>query len=484
MARLIRCWHAILLSLGLLVAQPLASAADPPASGESAKVPPGVELVVDPAPEPIPALKYHLMPPSAMRRPGNAAPIYLRLVHEQNDEWKQRLSDAADWLDLPLDQCPVDDIRTFLDAFHGVTDQLSAAACRTDCNWEYVLENQDPLLIPLPDAQFMRAYARLLAVKARFELSTGDLNGSIGSLQAGMALGQHVTKGPFLVSRLIGKAVSGQMLILIDELVQQPGAPNLYWALAELPRPITSLAPGLETEERLLEMKFPELSDLDRPRSPQDWQRLAQGLREWAREVIKMEQGNKVSQETIKWTGEPPTPQRLADARTYLAGKVRLATSLVQAMSDAEVEVRYTVALHREIIDAWRKWFLVPYPQALTHVPKPSESLLENVRRRELYPLISVLSPLSGLLPAQVRTDRQVARQQAIEALRMHAAATGKLPDTLEEVTVVPVPADPATGGPFHYSRDKEAAVLDVADEPGAERDVLRMPVRVRLRSK
>ena len=77
-----------------------------------------------------------------------------------------------------------------------------------------------------------------------------------------------------------------------------------------------------------------------------------------------------------------------------------------------------------------------------------------------------------------------MARLQAIEALRMHAAATGSLPEKLDDVTIVPVPSDPATGGPFLYTRDGDVGVLDVTDEVGMKRADLRMPVRIRMRAK
>ena len=43
----------------------------------------------------------------------------------------------------------------------------------------------------------------------------------------------------------------------------------------------------------------------------------------------------------------------------------------------------------------------------------------------------------------------------------MHAAANGgKLPATLSEVKVVPVPTDPGTGRPFEYRLDGNAATV------------------------
>jgi hypothetical protein len=86
---------------------------------------------------------------------------------------------------------------------------------------------------------------------------------------------------------------------------------------------------------------------------------------------------------------------------------------------------------------------------------------------REGLPLTSLLLPaVSGVMQAEMRNARNLATVQAIEAIRMHAAASGsKLPAALSEVTIVPVPLNPATGQPFPYTLDAAAnqATLEVA---------------------
>ena len=49
-------------------------------------------LVVSPAAEPVPALKYRLLPSFADLNPGDAAPIYLRIRHATPDGlWNQSM---------------------------------------------------------------------------------------------------------------------------------------------------------------------------------------------------------------------------------------------------------------------------------------------------------------------------------------------------------------------------------------------------------
>ena len=68
---------------------------------------------------------------------------------------------------------------------------------------------------------------------------------------------------------------------------------------------------------------------------------------------------------------------------------------------------------------------------------------------------------------AAVRLGNQVAGLRTLEALRMHAAANGgRLPNSLADVSVVPVPISPASGKPLAYRLDGEVAILEVPSAP------------------
>ena len=113
------------------------------------------------------------------------------------------------------------------------------------------------------------------------------------------------------------------------------------------------------------------------------------------------------------------------------------------------------------------------------------DRLRESATPRELYPQVSLLAPLGGnVIVAQARLDRRVARLQTIEAVRMHAAATGKLPETLAAVSVVPVPADPVTGQPFLYRLEGDVAVVDAVDGTPKSLAEIGLPVRIRAARK
>lgn len=47
----------------------------------------------------------------------------------------------------------------------------------------------------------------------------------------------------------------------MTELMNRPDAPNLYWALASLPRPLLSYQRAMEMERTFVVADFPELAD-------------------------------------------------------------------------------------------------------------------------------------------------------------------------------------------------------------------------------
>jgi hypothetical protein len=128
------------------------------------------------------------------------------------------------------------------------------------------------------------------------------------------------------------------------------------------------------------------------------------------------------------------------------------------------------VAIHtsRSVEYAFQEVFklsFMPYHEALAREPALLKRLEEQgylhgkLGGREGLPITSLLMPaVAAVRHAEMRSARNPTALQVIEAIRMHAAATGKLPASLAEITIVPVPINPATGQPFEYQLDAAAA--------------------------
>ena len=233
-----------------------------------------VELSVSPAEEPSPALRYRLLPISSELNPGDAAPIYLRLRHEVNEA--RLASDPGEgraWSEVAPGEAADPGRPEVLNQWAGTTKLLRIGSRRQSCDWSYPLaeQRQELIEIVMPDCNSMRGWAQVLLVKARVETAEHAYDLAIDTIETGIAFGRHVSEGPFLINNLVGVAICSLMLERVEELIAQPGAPNLYWALTALPRPLVSLREGLEMEQRLGENLVPELAQTDAPHSRAEW---------------------------------------------------------------------------------------------------------------------------------------------------------------------------------------------------------------------
>src|SRR6516165_3476903 len=260
----LRRWSALIV--GLTVASALV-AQEKPAAPEKPASPWAVDrtLVVTPQPAPTPALKYRLLPLTWALKEGNAVPIYLRLVHEQDDAARKYWSETPlRWNELPVAKIPLEEARQFLGKMRYSLQQLELGARRRTAEWNYTLDAGDPIGLLLPDVQWMRSYAPMLVLQARVALAEGDFARAAHHLQTGFAFSRHMTEGPTLINGLVGIAIARQFAGAVGDFVERPQAPNLYWAIAALPHPLIDLRKEMDWEYGMLEMVFPELGDLDR----------------------------------------------------------------------------------------------------------------------------------------------------------------------------------------------------------------------------
>ncbi len=425
------------------------------------------ELAVSPAEQASPALRYRLLPISSELNPGDASPVYLRLRYQVDDaRWKQIQEKSDAWNSVPLEKLPISEARQFVDQWAGRTKLLRIGTRRQSCDWSYPLaeQRQEIIEILLPDCQDMRQWARLLQLKARIEIAEHANDQAVDTIQTGIAFGRHVGEGPFLINNLVGISICAVMLDRVEELISQPGAPNLYWALTALPRPLVSMREALETEQRVGENLVPELTLTDEPRSRAEWgvllEKLYARLRHLAEGITSDAQVNAKLRAQLNLDSASFKKENLTASQEYLKKTGHLDAQRVKAMSGDEVVARALVGQYREMRDDQFKLSYLPWRDARS-LFKEAEQRLKAVKAGPLTVLAELQSSIGNCLNSQMWLDRRLAALRVVEALRLYAAShDGKLPDELNQVTEVPVPDDPATGKPFEYRRDGAAAVL------------------------
>jgi hypothetical protein len=419
-------------------------------------------VTVSPARAPVPALKYRLYPTVTERKEGNAVPMYLRFAHERSDARKKLLREKPDeWNKLPLDKLPLSEVKEFLDGYSYNLRQLELGARRKTADWNYALDSGSLIELLLPDAQEMRMHAPLLVLKARVEIAEGRFADAIRTLETGFSFSQQINEGPFLINSLVGIACANQFADCLLELSERPDAPNLYWATTVLPRPLCDLRKAMEHEQAMPEMQFPDLADLGRDRSPEDWDRALIRVRKEIERLSKNDRdADKPKPGTTSSDPAAKSPD-LTAARNYLTEVVRMRAEKVESMPPAQALLLYMSNYYHEYRDETFKPAYLPYSQSRPLSQVAAEHL-KAVPDTEAGRLVRWFLPaVFKVRSAQARIERKLAVQRVIEALRMHAAANdGQLPDKLDQVKIVPIPSDPGTGEPFVYERDGKTATI------------------------
>ena len=75
------------------------------------------------------------------------------------------------------------------------------------------------------------------------------------------AMARHLGEHPTLVGSLVGFSMAAMAIGPLEEMLEQPGCPNLYWALTKLPVPLVSMEKGAEGERVWAAVEFRDLDE-------------------------------------------------------------------------------------------------------------------------------------------------------------------------------------------------------------------------------
>jgi len=200
------------------------------------------------------------------QRYGNAAMLYETAVSLLNRA-KSDLPDFDEkelrrWQDASLDEIPLEKVRKMIAKFEGAIHYVDLASRSEYCMWDYPVR-EEGIRCVMPTLAGFRTLARLLVVKARLQAHDGGIDEAIQTLRIGISMGRDVGDGPFLVQGLVGIAVNALMFKEVQQLIETPDAPNLYWALASLPEPLVDMRRAMQVEASILYVELPELQTLE-----------------------------------------------------------------------------------------------------------------------------------------------------------------------------------------------------------------------------
>jgi hypothetical protein len=457
--------------------------------------PPGAPVA--PAPEPMPvvklavttgatnvsALKYTLLPDPLDLTPGNAAPLWIHAGHAikgpnrqlVEGEYKGRGGPAGtpfnfEGKHVALKDLPKEEIRAYLAHFTLALRLADQAAHCDHCDWELPPLKLQDFDFPFDEIQQLRTVAALLSTRFRLELSEGKLDDALRTLQTGFALARDIGKGDTLIQDLVAIAVGSIMFGHVEEWMQQPGSPNLYWALTDLPCPLVNTAHAMRIELTTIYRSFPPLRKLihDSDKGAVSEEEMNKIVSELFDILANLEgSGSKASDWQKKLAAAAIALKVYPDAKKYLLEHGRKAEQL-DAMPASQVVLLYYVDDYDQNKDDILKWMNVSPWEARAGL----EATMKKIR--ELgpthNPIVSLLLPaVAKVYEARVRIERQADYLRCAEALRMYAAThDGKAPGKLEDVKL-PLPLNPYTGEGFDKYYKVEAdgtAVFEVPPPP------------------
>lgn len=200
-----------------------------------------VSLTLHPAKAPRPRNKYRLLPKSDQQNEADAVPLYEKAVQSlpANLQTKQ----ISQWLKTPLDKLPRQQVQSTLQQLKPTLRLVEQAARCKQCNWPAVKAGALP-----SNLREYRTLAYILSLQARFQIAQGQYDQAVQTIQTGFAMARHMSEGPAITQGLVGVAIASIMLNQVEALIQVHEAPNLYWALQELPEPLVDLAKTIDLE--------------------------------------------------------------------------------------------------------------------------------------------------------------------------------------------------------------------------------------------
>jgi hypothetical protein len=418
-----------------------------------------IRLKVQAEAAPKPALRYLLLPELREMLPGNQVQGFMKAFMEQHYLFhdKTAVDDREKWLEAPLKDLPLDKLHNY--GGLAVT-QANYAARLDNPDWQTLLKmRSEGISLLIPEVQQMRTLASVLKIRFRAEIADRRFDDALVTAKTLFALARLLGEHPTLIGDLVGIAIASIALDPLEEMLQQPGCPNLFWALTDLPRPFIDLRKGMQGERMLLTSEFGTL-DEKAVMTEAQLQKVVTHLKNLLN--VYPEKGEKVR--VSEWIAD-----RVKNKSHLLAARQRLveyglAQGMVQQFPALQVVLLDGKYAHEVKRDEAMKALTLPYWQVeplLAGIPKVKD---------EDGPFALLVPAVIKVRMAQARLEKRFALLRCVEALRLYSSEhDGKLPEKLADIKL-PLPVDPTTGRPFLYRFESGTASLWGTPPPSMEK--------------
>jgi len=386
-----------------------------------------------------------------------------RLIKDEGYETYQQNMDA--WNQLPLDELPRKEMAEFFNRYKEVYTAIEAGAHKEHADWEHLdgLRKQGIQALLGEDIQRVRRLIQLINVRIRYYVAEGNIDKALKDLQMGYTLGRHTGQSPTLIGSLVAIALAHIMTERLDEILQQPNVPSLYWSLTDVPPWMSGLRRPMQAERLSGYGSFP-------------------GILECANDLdagpITAEQVQGIVKVLAKIEEVPPGLQTLAfelkigfaiNKRHEAAKRALIAAGRpkekVEAMPPVQVAILHALLEYDRLFDELLTVQDLPPWEAFPKLGQYNRKKLQEYASQAdapAIPLVAAFLPATQkVYRAHLRIERRFAALRIVEALRLYAAAhDGRFPASLKQIKDLPIPVDPGTGKEFDYQLHGDKATL------------------------
>jgi len=149
------------------------------------------------------------------------------------------------WMDLPLEQFPQEQAEAMIQKYIESLRLVARASRCKNCKWPEWKPGME-----VPNISGYRDIAFVIRLWTRLEISRGQYDSALAAMQTTFGMARHLGQAPTTIQTLSGAAVAGLTCREIEQFVQGKNFPNLYAALADLPRPLVDIEKSIENEKK------------------------------------------------------------------------------------------------------------------------------------------------------------------------------------------------------------------------------------------
>lgn len=426
-----------------------------------------IVLSVTPAATPKPLADYYILPEYRDMQPGDKLSGFMKCFMEQDQFFKGDSSlKRYELLDVPLAELPAD-----VREQHHIRDGIAynpkyatmmvfmdqaARYNRTEWN-EYFNLRHDGVYYLLPEVQKLRELGNVLRLRMRGEVKDGEFYRVTVTAKTMFGLAKMLEQHPTLIGNLVGIAIASMAVHGLEEAIQQPGCPNLFWSFTDLPHPFFDLRYGLAGERTFLEKG--QFADLKKPTRALSTQEVNDHLKTMTEMFAMAHEGPGAFRENprVRYALIAADEKKMDAARRRLT-ESGVSADVVKAMPPLQIAMVEDFYQYTLVRDEMFKWMNLPYPVAMKGLTETDEVIKKAKSEWYLGPML--LPAVMKVKGAQARIEQRVGYLRIIEAVRLYAHEHGgQLPATLGDIKL-PLPVDPFTGKPFEYEVKDGVATL------------------------